>query len=299
MNLAERLGHPAGGRLIIVHIDDIGVSHAVNAAAFECLERGSATCGSVLVPCPWFPEVAEYCVAHPQADIGVHLTLNAEYAAYRWPPLTGREAAPGLYDEQGYMWRDGQQAAERITPQEAEREFRAQIEKALAADIDVTHIDSHMGTAFQPKFIGIYLALGQEYRLPIFLPRPNPELLRSRGMADLLEHFQALLRPVDEAGFPIIDHALVDTLGPSPEGKEAFFKGLFDGLKPGVTHFLIHPARPSEEMTATVEDADYRVRDYELFRDASMRRYLEASGARPIGYRELRDALRQGRLRGP
>lgn len=299
MNLAQRLGYSADQRLLIVHADDIGVTHAANRAAFECLESGSVTCGSILVPCPWFPEVAEHCAAHKELDVGVHLTLNSEYARYRWPPLTGRESGAGLYDGHGYLWPTYEEAVEHVTPEEAEREFRAQIEKPLAAGIDVTHIDSHMGTAFHPKFILLYASLGREYKLPIFLPRPDPDLLRSRGLSEFLTLFENLLRPLDEAGYPVIDHALVETAAPSPEAKEAYFKQLFDGLKAGVTHFLIHPAMPSEEVEATTDDAAYRVRDYELFRDDRMRRHLEGMGVRLIGYREIRDALRSGSLATP
>lgn len=299
MNLAQRLGYPADQPLLIVHVDDIGVSHAVNRAAFECLERGSVTCGSVLVPCPWFPEVAEYCAAHPEVDLGVHLTLNSEYVPYRWPPLTAREAGPGLYDGQGYLWHTDEEAVEHVTPEEAEREFRAQIEKALAAGIDVTHLDNHVGTAFHPKFIGAYASLGREYALPIFLPRPDPDLLRSRGLTQFQALFEDFLRPIDEAGYPVIDHALTETAGPSPEGKEAYFKTLFEGLRGGVTHFLIHPAMPSEEVEAMIDDAAYRVRDYELFRDDRMRRHLEDRGVRLIGYRAIRDALRSGSFARP
>jgi predicted glycoside hydrolase/deacetylase ChbG (UPF0249 family) len=298
MNLGQRLGYPADQRLLIVHADDIGLSRAVNRGAFECLEGGSVTCGSVLVPCPQFPEVAEYCAAHPEADIGVHLTLTSGQPPYRWPPLTAREAGPGLYDSEGYMWPTYEEAMEHVTPEEAEREFRAQIEKALAAGIDVTHLDSHSGTALHPKFIGQYVSLGREYGLPIMLPRPDPDLLRSHGLSQFRTLFEDFLRPVDEAGYPLIDH-LVDTSGLSPEVKDDYFRTLLDGLKAGVTHFLIHPAMPSEDVEAATDEAAYRVRDYEIFRDDRMRRHLEGMGVRLIGYRLIREALRSGSLAPP
>jgi predicted glycoside hydrolase/deacetylase ChbG (UPF0249 family) len=294
MNLAERLGYGSEERVLLIHADDVGVAHAANLAAFEALERGSITCASILVPCPWFQEVADYCRSHPQADFGVHLTLNNEYGHYRWRPLTSRDVAPSLYDPQGFQWRTTEEACEHVTPEDAEREFRAQIETALAASIDVTHLDTHMGTAPHVKFLARYVALGVEYRLPIMLPWPTPQLLERVGLAGLGPAIDEQFRALEATGIPILDHLIHETGGPSPEAKEAMFKEMFRGLEPGVTHFLVHPAKPSDEMSALTDDADYRARDYELFRDGSMRAYLEGLGVRLIGYREIRDAYRSG-----
>src|SRR3989304_2774425 len=185
MNLAERLGYGSEERLLIIHADDVGVAHAANLAAFEGLERGSITCASVLVPCPWFQEVVDYCRRHPEADFGVPLPLNSEYEHYRWRPLNSREVAPSLFDPQGYQWLTTEEACEHVTPEDAEWEFRAQIEAALAAGIDVTHLDTHMGTAPHAKFLAGYVALGVEDRLPIMLPRPDRRLLERAGLADV------------------------------------------------------------------------------------------------------------------
>jgi predicted glycoside hydrolase/deacetylase ChbG (UPF0249 family) len=236
--------------------------------------------------------VADYCRRHPEADFGVHLTLNSEYGHYRWRPLTGREVAPSLYDAQGYQWRTLEEAVEHVTPEDAEREFRAQIEVALAAGVDVTHVDTHMGTAPTPKFLGIYIALAAEYRLAIMLPRPNRRLLERVGLADAAPAIEEQFRALEASGMPVLDHLLHETGGPSPDAKEAMFKEMFRDLEPGVTHFLVHPAKPSDELSALAEDADFRARDYELFRDGSMRAYAEGLEVRLIGYREIRDAYR-------
>jgi hypothetical protein len=297
VNLAERLGYERQERVLIIHADDVGVSHAGNQAAFEGMASGSITCGSILVPCPWFPEAAQRCREHPEADLGVHLTLTCEYPQYRWRALTGREAAAGLYDEQGYMWLTAAEAQAHVSPEEAEREMRAQVETALAAGIDVTHLDTHMGTVLHPKFLGIYVSLGLEYRLPLFLVRPDRALLERRGLESLWNLIEPQLLRVDEAGMPILDEIVFETLDHPKETKEGYYRQLFADLKPGVTHFIIHPARGSDEMAAIAEDAASRARDYELFRDGSMREYLSGLGVRVIGYREIRDALRRGTLR--
>lgn len=298
MNLAERLGYGPDERVLIIHADDVGVSHAANQASFEGMTSGSITCGSVLAPCPWFSEVAQYCREHPEVDLGVHLTLTCEYPQYRWRALTGRDSAPGLYDDQGNMWRTTAEAQARISPEEGERELRAQVEAALAAGIDVTHLDTHMGTVLHPKFLDTYVSLGLEYRLPLFILLPDRALLEARGLESLWSLMEPQLRRMEEAGLPILDQIEIETLGEEPDAKEAYFRRLFAGLKPGVTHFLIHPARASDEMAAiTPDDAPSRARDHELFRDGSMREYAAGLGVRVIGYREIRDALRGGTLR--
>ena len=184
MNLTERLGFAPDDRVLILNADDVGSSHASNAAAFECVSEGSLTSASILVPSAWFPETAAYARAHPEADFGLHLTLTCEYDRYRWRALTDRSVAPGLYDEEGYLWRTAGQAIEHVSAEEAERELRAQIEAALAAGIDVTHLDTHMGTVVQPRFIDVYISLGLEYQIPLFAFWPDPEFLRSVGLGE-------------------------------------------------------------------------------------------------------------------
>ena len=298
MTLAERLGFAADDRVLILNADDVGSTHASNAAAFECLTRGSLTSCSLLVPSGWFPEAAAWARAHPEADVGIHLTLTCEYDAYRWRPLTDRSLAPGLYDAEGYLWRTVAEAVEHVSPDEAERELRNQIETALAAGVDVTHLDTHMGTVVQPKFLERYVSLGLEYGIPIFIFRPNPERLRRSGYGALWDALEPQLRRLDEAGFPVLDNIRTETMQFPREEKRAAFEKMFAELRPGVTHFLVHPVTPSEEVTAMTESAPLRAHDYEIFRDGSMRDYLERIGVKTITYRRIRDAYRSGELKG-
>ena len=294
MKLSERLGFAADERVLILNADDVGSTHASNAAVFECLEQGSLTSGSAIVPAPWFQETAVWARAHPEADLGVHLTLNCEYTPYRWRPLTDRAAAPGLYDEDSSLWRTAAQAIEHVSADEAALELRAQVDAALAAGIDVTHLDTHMGTVVQPKFIETYVSLGLEYGIPLFVFRPNPERLRTTGFSAFWDALEPQLRRLDEAGFPVLDHVLTDTMGKSRE----HFSELFANLRPGVTHFLVHPAKASEEVEAmTPESAPLRAHDYEVFRDRSMAQELSRLGIRTITYREIRETYRAGKLK--
>ena len=141
-------------RRLIAHIDDVGMCHGANAAFVELFGRGFVTSGSVMVPCPWFPEAAAIAAADPALDVGVHLTLTSEQTPYRWRPLTAPPRSAGLTDEQGYFWPDVPRAR-KASPEAVEAEPRAQIETALAAGIDPSHFDAHMGTAQMPEFVAI------------------------------------------------------------------------------------------------------------------------------------------------
>jgi predicted glycoside hydrolase/deacetylase ChbG (UPF0249 family) len=297
VNLAERLGYGPNDRVLVLNADDIGSSHAANEAAFECIEHGSLTSGSILVPAAWAPEAYAFAREHPEADLGLHLTLNSEYGACRWRPVASRTEAPGLYDDEGYLWYTLVQAVEHVSSSEAERELRAQIEEALAAGVDITHLDTHMGTVLQPKFIEAFVSLGLEYQIPLFIFRRNPDRMRRAGLGELWEAIDGQLQRLDEAGFPVLDHMIANTLDRPPETKETYFKELFADLRPGLTHFLVHPAKLSAETEALGRDAPMRHKDYELFRDGSMAGYLDSLGIKTTTYRAIREAYRSGALK--
>ncbi len=158
----------SGAKRVVIHEDDVGMSHGANTAFVELMKLGTCSSGSVMVPCPWFPEAAEIAAADPSLDVGVHLTLTSEQKTYRWRPLTAPPKSAGLTDEQGYFWPDVPRAR-KAAPEAVEAELRAQIEVAVAAGIDPTHFDAHMGTAQMPEFVAISRKLAAEYRVPMLL----------------------------------------------------------------------------------------------------------------------------------
>src|SRR6202140_404248 len=170
--LADRLGYPPGTKLIIVHADDLGETHAVNAAAIKALEAGTINSASLMVPCPWFPEIADYAKSHPDADFGLHLTLTSERVYYRWGPVASRDKVPSLVDENGYFHHDWT-AATKINPKEVELELRAQIDRAYAMGVRPTHLDSHQYRLFEngKDLMEVILRLAHEYKLPVFVAR--------------------------------------------------------------------------------------------------------------------------------
>lgn len=291
-SLAERLGFDADERIAIVHCDDIGMCHAANQGAFEALRRGPATCGSLMVPCPAFPEAAKIAQQTPGLDLGVHLTLNAEWPGFRWGPVAGAAAVPSLVEADGTFLRTTRETLERAKPEHVESELRAQIERALAAGIDVTHLDAHMGTALLPPLGTVYAALARDYRLPVFAVRPDEAALRAAGVPGAGGFFAALAAALEAAGVPVLDGFDANSLGFAPGQGEAHNLGRLRGLRPGVNYLICHPAQGGPELSAICPDAHARDFERGFYGGEAGARALEAEGIRTLGMRALRDLMR-------
>jgi chitin disaccharide deacetylase len=282
VNLAERLGYATDARLVVLHSDDMACSRAADAATFELMEAGRLTSGSVIVPAPYLGEVAAYQRSHPKADIGVHLALTSEHPKRRWTGVLGRTATPTLHDADGYLPMTVEEVVQRADPEEAARELRAQVEKALSVGIDVTHLDSHMGALFYRQFLSAWTALAVEFKLPTFLAAG----WRGRPAVQAME----------AAGVPVLDDLIYDTYGPGRPEKEILYRQLFDDLGPGFTHFLIHPAHDTPELWEYIVGPETRIADYGIFAEGSVHARLDEAGVRLVGHRVLRDAIRSWSL---
>ena len=285
-----RMGYGPDDRVLILHIDDMGFCHAANAASLACLTEGSATCASILVNGPWFQEAVQMAKANPQLDLGVHLTLTAEYPTYRWPALSSRDPETGLLDADGYLWATREDAVRKVSVAAAEGEMRAQIDGALAAGIDVTHIDTHMGSVVHPKFLGSYLRLAHEYGVPAFLPRITRDRLQALGEGDMADEFLQVLAMIDTDQVPTLDDVIIETLVPKTS-KHDFYRDLIKGVQPGLTHLLFHPAVAGAELEAIADTHASRHADYEAFLDRSLRDFAESLGIHLVGYRDLKAHL--------
>jgi predicted glycoside hydrolase/deacetylase ChbG (UPF0249 family) len=289
----SRLGFAAGDRVAILHADDVGMCPATVPAFAELIAAGSLSSGSLMVPCPAFPQAAALCRSHPEMDMGVHLTLNSEWETYRWGPLS----SAGPRDAEGFLPREREAVGE-ADPEAVAAELAAQLDAALAAGVDVTHLDAHMFTALQPRLLPAYLDLARERRLPALAWRPGPampSLAEGNATAAAVEAWGA-------EGFPVADHVAYLPLGASagwPSDHPADWrqkrweeaKAIFDAFPPGLTHFLIHPACDDPELRGLARDWRARVADYELFRSGRPREYLREAGVAVIGYREVRAGL--------
>lgn len=271
--LVERLGFPADTRVVIVSCDDLGVCHALNEGIYDAVRHGIATCASLMVPGPWARHAAD---GYRGEDVGVHLTLNAEHELYRWGPIT---QAPSLLSGDGGFPRTIDDLWEHADTEEVRRECRAQIERAIAWGIDVTHLAPHLSAmSLRPEFFDVYLDLAVEFRLPVRLPSTVSE-------QDVGFPFRRLAA---EEGIVFPDHFDHNWRAGSRER----VLGQLDALGPGVTEIHVQPAIDTPEVRALSADADGWIADHALVHDPEVRARLEQIGAVLIGYRELRAVMR-------
>lgn len=285
-SLAERLGHGKQDRLLMVHADDVGMCHSVNAATQRALQSGIVSCGSVMVPCPWFPEIAHWCQENPTADLGLHLTLTSEWSYYRWRPVSAPDQVKGLIDPDGFMWRRVEDVKAHAKPEEVEREIRAQIERARRFGMKPTHVDSHMGTLFaDPAFFEVYTRVGKETGILPMIPGLTPDIQAEAKMLGL--DYVAVLAKLEAAGFVILDRLVTGLTGDTLEERSKAFRELARGLKPGVTELIVHLAGDDEEIRHISGAWRNRFNDFQIVTDRETRAFLETEGIKMIGYREL------------
>ena len=292
---AERLGWPSGTKVVIFHVDDAGMSYDSDQGVIQALAGGVATSTSVMMPCPWVPHMVAYLKDHPQLDAGLHLTLNSEWNTYRWGPLVGKPAAPGLVDSQGYLWSEVKDVLDHATVEEFEKEIRAQIDKAQAIGIVPTHLDSHMGTCFYEPFIESYVKVGIEKKIPILMigghmQHAGPEL----GKFKLL--LTALGERVWKGGLPVIDDLVTQpTNAPEYEGRKRQLLKLLTDIQPGITQIIVHCTAPTEVFSQISGSGKARAAELRLMLDPDIRSLIKEQGIVLTTWRELkqrRDASR-------
>ncbi len=282
-------------RILIPHLDDVGMCHGANRAMLELAGRGVLTCGSVMVPCPWYPEIAQAFRTRRDLDLGVHLTLTSEWQGYRWRPLSGSSRKGGLVDDDGYMWRNCVLLRRHVDPRAAEDEMRAQIETALSAGIDVTHLDTHMGAAAVPELVDIYLALGRAYRLPVLLPRAIGSYLDVLKLGAVRpEDYRAPLDALEAEGAQFVDRFLMTPGVPSAEA-DVTYRRLVAELPAGVTFLSLHANAPGDIETIVPDRAHWRIDEYRILGDPDFAAFLRAQGIELTGMRALRARLRARR----
>lgn len=287
----RRLGFADDDRVVIIHTDDIGMCQATVSAFSEVFDFGLISSGAVMVPCPWFPEVAAYCRQHPQVDLGVHLTLTSEHDNCRWGPISTRDPASGLMDEEGYFYRQSEQVQEHGDAAAVQLELEAQVARALDAGIDVTHIDTHMGAVAHPKFIPAYVQLALQHSVPPMILRLDEAGWRQMGLDGETAAFAAqLVQQLEARSVPLLDHLVALDLD-QPQDRMEQAKATFDSLPPGLTHFIIHPAQDTPELRALTPSWQGRVADYRAFTSEELRNYVKNCGAQVIGYQALRELM--------
>ena len=288
----KKLGFSNDDRVIIIHTDDIGMCQASVDAFADLVDFGLISSGAVMVPCPWFLEAAKFGVAHPEADLGAHMTLTSEWETYRWGPVSTRDPETGLMDEEGFFHKRSEGVWANANPEAATHELEVQIQRALQAGMNLTHIDTHMGSVAHPAIIPGYVQLAVKYGLPLMLPRMTAEDFAARKDVDnqAAEMAVGLINTLEEMGIPLVDGLSGLELEVAADRfKQA--KQALRALKPGITHFIIHPSMDTPELRHITTSWDCRVADYETFMSEDTREFIKNEGIHVIGYRALKEIM--------
>ncbi|HEY6346000.1 MAG TPA: polysaccharide deacetylase family protein [Bryobacteraceae bacterium] len=273
----RKLGFSPSDRVAVIHADDVGMCHATVPAFFELSAGGLISSGSVMTPCPWFAEAAAWWRRAPEADLGVHLTLTSEWENYRWHPLTSCDGTSGMVDVDGCLHRSDE-SLKRPDPSAVRTEMRAQVERARAFGIEVTHLDCHMFAMLKDGLTDEYVSLGFELGLPVLMTR-QPAWVQ-RLSPERIDRWE-------EQGVPVFDHLREMPLDRPTEGwLEAAYR-IVDELAAGLTYWITHPALDTPELRAIASDWRQRAADYETFGDARLRRHIQQSGVHLIGWRKI------------
>jgi predicted glycoside hydrolase/deacetylase ChbG (UPF0249 family) len=287
---AEKLGYPAGARVLILHVDDVGMSWDSNQGAIQAMEKGVAKSLSVMMPCPWVPAFVHYLNQHPDIDAGLHLTLTSEWKEYRWGPLSGKNTTPGLVDKEGALWPTVEDVVKNASADEVEKEIRAQVERARAMGFEPTHMDSHMGTLFAaPQFLERYLKLGIELKIPVMFPGGHNTMIAKQLNAG--PDFKAQLSQAGQmlwnAGLPVLDDLHNRSYNfDYPTDKKITDEALrkfatskyietIRELKPGLTMVIMHCTAPSSTFEYISDSGKIRKGDLLAMTDPAFKQFLE------------------------
>ena len=287
---AEKLGYPKGARVLILHVDDAGMSFDSNEGAIRAITKGAANSVSVMMPCPWVPAFIRFLKEHPQVDAGLHLTLTSEWGLYRWGPLMGKPSVPGLVDKEGALWASVSEVVQHASAAEVYSEIKAQLERARTMGFEPTHFDSHMGTLFgSPDFLQVYVKLGIENRIPVMMPAGHNTLIAAQmKMPDQqVQQIRGIGRTLWNAGLPVLDDLhnetyawrATDEINKDDKKLQAWKTGKYiealKTLKPGITMMIMHCTAPTDVFTHISDSGPVRKGDMLAMQDPKFKKALQ------------------------
>ena len=301
---AEKLGFPKGAKVLILHVDDAGMSWDSNEGAKQAMANGVATSVSVMMPTPWVPDFVHYLKLNPKTDAGLHLTLTSEWDDYRWAPLAGKSAVPGLVDPEGALWPSVEEVVKHAAADEVEKEIRAQLERARTMGFEPTHLDSHMGTLFaSPEFLKRYIKIGIEQKISIMFPAGHNTMIGTQsGLGEsVLKEFQQTGKTIWDAGLPILDDLHnVSYEWEYPASVRSSDKDLqtyatqhyietIKALKPGLTMVIMHCSKPTDVFSHITDSGHIRKGDMLAMMDPEFKKFIQREGIILTTWREVKE----------
>jgi predicted glycoside hydrolase/deacetylase ChbG (UPF0249 family) len=284
-NLAEMLGYPHDSKLLIIHADDMGLSHSVNMACIKAFDSKGITSGSIMVPCPWAREISGYVKSHPGMDVGIHLTMTAEWENYKWGGVSSSGQIPSLLDREGYFYSTVEELGKVGKGEEARRELKAQIDKAIASGVVPTHLDTHMGSVLaNPELIKVYLELSGEYNLPVLFPRAYVSMLPP----DVAKIYGSKIFLLDNLF--MLDGGMIKGKWIDP------YRTAIEAMKPGLNQMIVHLGIDNDEMKAICSGhkdygSEWRQNDLDLVTSREFMDLLKANKIVLITWKQIKDLM--------
>lgn len=288
LTYAEKLGWPRGSRVVVIHVDDVGMSRSSNLGAIKSMSEGVANSCSIMMPCSWVSEYFHYLQKNPGIDAGLHLTMTSEWGEYRWGPLAGKAQVPGMVDTEGCMWPSVMAVNLNASADEIETEIRAQLDRALTMGIKPTHLDSHMGTLFSPKYLDRYIKVGIETQIPVMFPGGHLQYI-GKDLPVTREYIAMLAQKVWDAGLPVLDDVMNDSYGWKPEEKVEKYIQVFKDMQPGVTYVINHASDPTCEFDKITTSGPTRKGDLDALCDPRVKQAIQDEKIILATMRELKE----------
>jgi len=287
-NWAEKLGYPAGAKVIMLHADDAGMCEEANIAVKDMLSSGVIQSTAAMAPCPQFEDMIAWAIDHPDIDVGLHLTLTSEWKTYRWPSVAPVAEVPGLIDSEGKLWRSVEEVVMHATPEEVAKEVRAQIEKSIALGFRPDHIDTHMGTLYgSPAFAKEYLKIAMEYGIPANAIEMSDSVVVAHFKAAGYPITDEMIAYMGEYTLPKVDFFTSAPNAPTYEEKIGAFKELIRALKPGLTEIIFHPSLESEQLKGITGSWQQRVWEAKMFSDPDLKQFFVDEGIIFTNWKEI------------
>jgi predicted glycoside hydrolase/deacetylase ChbG (UPF0249 family) len=300
---SERLGFPKGARVLILHVDDAGMSFDSNEGAEMALTKGASTSVSVMMPCSWVPGFVSFLKSHPEIDAGLHLTLTSEWNNYRWGPVSGKKNTPGLVDSGGYLWQSVDAVVKHATADEIEMEMTAQLEKARSMGFEPTHLDTHMGTVYgSPEFLMRYIRLGMKNHIPVMLPGGADVLIQAQSKLPdaTVQAMRNLGKQLWEAGLPVLDDLhnysydweipadIASDNKKLDEYKTAKYIEALKTLRPGLIMMIMHCTETGAEFKYISDSGPTRMGDLLAMMNPAFKKALKDEGIILTTWREVK-----------
>jgi predicted glycoside hydrolase/deacetylase ChbG (UPF0249 family) len=284
--LAQQLGYAPDAKLLIIHADDIGLAQSVNQASINAFENKGISSGSIMVPCPWTNDFARYYKENPKVDVGIHITLTSEWDYYKWGGILPASEIPSLLDENGYFYATVEEVGQHALPEEVEKEIRAQIDRAISLGIQPSHLDSHMGSVLaKTELIEIYMKMGMEYQIPVFVPRMMMMMALPEEMKEMAKEELVLVDRI----------FMLNEEKPGVSWLEAY-KEMVEKMGPGLNQLIVHVAIDNAEMqSVAINHPDFgsawRQNDLDMLSSNEFRELLMKNDIQLVGWKEIKELM--------